>query len=94
MKASLLTRLAQSCPQLVRSPSTIPLLTTLLVLATSTCIKATVLLLPPTQPDVVTFGESRIPDGWTSTGFKLVNSSDPQDSEVRWEDWVIRSLQL
>ena len=84
MKANLLTRLAQSCPQLVLSPS-IPLLTTLLVLATSTCIKATVLLLPPTQPDVVTFGESMIPDGWTSTGFKLVNSSDPQDSEVRWE---------
>merc|ERR1711962_1118925 len=82
MTASLLTRLAQSCPQLVLSPS-IPLLTTLLVLATSTCIKATVLLLPPTQPDVVTFGESRIPDGWTSTGFKLVNSSDCQDSEVR-----------
>merc|ERR1712013_256292 len=82
MTASLLTRLAQSCPQLVPFPS-IPLLTTLLVLATSTCIKATVLLLPPTQPDVVTFGESRIPDGWTSTGFKLVNSSDSQDSEVR-----------
>merc|ERR1711962_97002 len=82
MTASLLTRLAQSCPQLVLSPS-IPLLTTLLVLATSTYIKATVLLLTPTQPDVVTFGESRIPDGWTSTGFKLVNSSDPQNSEVR-----------
>jgi len=85
MTANLLS-LAKSCHQSASSSRRVTLLTnpllltTLLVLAASA--KATVLLLPSTSPELLTF-EEPMPDGWTSTGFKLVNSSNLQDLEVR-----------
>ena len=84
MTANLLKSLAKSCHQVgrVTLPTNPLLLTTLLVLAASSA-KATVLLLPSTSPELLTFEEEPMPDGWTSTGFKLVNSSNLQDLEVR-----------
>ena len=98
MTANLLS-LAKSCHQSASRRRvtllTNPLfLTTLLVLAASA--KATVLLLPSTSPELLTF-EEPMPYGWTSTGFKLVNSSNLQDLEVRWvnsEHWTLNRDQI
>ena len=93
MTANLLN-LAPACPQAARRvtllTNTLSLLFSILLVlsASSTPANATILLLPSTSPELVTF-EEPLPDRWTSTGFKLVNSSDFQDLEVRWERWVM-----
>jgi len=85
MTANLLNSLAKSCHQVTRvTLLTNPLLlTTLLVVLAAASAKATVLLLPSTSPELLTFEEEAMSDGWTSTGFKLVNSSNIEDLEVR-----------
>jgi len=89
MTANLLISLAKSCHQVTSSRKRVTLLTNPLLLTTlilvvlaASSAKATVLLLPSTSPELLTF-EEPMPDGWTSTGFKLVNSSNLQDLEVR-----------
>ena len=86
MMANLLS-FAKSCHQSAISRRRVTLLTNPLLLTTllfflAASAKATVLLLPSTSPELLTFEEPMI-DGWTSTGFKLVNSSNLQDLEVR-----------
>jgi len=80
MAANLLISLAKSCHQVTSNPLH---LTTLILVLAAASAKATVLLLPSTSPELLTFEEEPMTDGWTSTGFKLVNSTNIEDLEVR-----------
>ena len=95
MTAKLLNLAPPPCHQTSKRVTllTSPLLLTILLvfLAASTSVKATVLLLPSASPELLTFEEAPKPEGWTRTGFKLVNSSDLQDLEVRWGTWINRA---